>query len=218
MSIDLDLSHNLKAVETYIERLGEDEVGRALRLSINKSLTTVRKEAIGIFKKRLSKKEVKFYKSRIKLRKAKGNSIPNIEGQIIFDGATLSLLDFVTGKNRDIIKQKGVKQGKRKDGKRVGKDRRKVISAQVKPGKRFKIKGGFIQKVKTKQVFKSAKGGGFKKQGVSSLASIMSRKTFKGELESKALKIFNKNFTKLLQFRISVLEGKVSRAPMKKLV
>ena len=217
MSIDLDLSHNLKAVENYIERLGEDEVGRALRLSINRSLTTVRKEAIGIFKKRLNKKQTKFYKSRIKLRKAKGQSIPSIEGQIIFDGATLSLLDFISGK-KDIIKQKGIKQGRFKGGKRVGSDKRRKLSAQVKPGKKFKVKGGFIQKAKTKQVFKSGKGGGFKKQGVSSLATIMSRKTFKGELESKALKIFNKEFSRLLQFRISVLEGKVSRAPMKKLV
>lgn len=205
MTIEINIAHNLDALEPWIHEMQGKAVTQSVKRAINRTLISVRLISIKMFKKRLNKKQTAFYKKKIKTFKAMGSDINRMQGVMIYDGKTIPLLEFISG-SKDIIKQKGIAIKKRRK-----------LRASVKPGKKFQVKGAFIQKVNSKQVFKGKRGQGLKKQGVSSLGTIMQRQSFRPLLEKIAVGKFKKEFIRDLQFRINKATEKVNSARMRKI-
>jgi len=204
-SMDIDISHNIDAIGDMMLQLGSKEISKAVKVGLNHSVKKTRNHAIKILKTKYNKQQKKFYASRMKMIKAKGSSIPYMEAKVIFSARPIPMLDFVSGQ-KGIIKQKGIKV-----------KRRRKLSATVYRGKKIQLKGAFIQKKNTTQVFKGKRGDGFKKQGVPSLAHTFTQeKVIKQSIMGFALFEFNKEFTRFLQFRSDKLADFASRSRVKK--
>jgi hypothetical protein len=163
MSLEIDIRSNFTAIGAAFEELKTVHIVQAARRAINRSLISTRKESIAEIKKKLKMKTGEI-KERTKMLKARGSKLHSLEGKLIFSGIPVPLLTFVRG-NKDVIQLKGKKI----------KNRRK-LRAEVTPGKRFIVKGAFIQRARTKQVFKGKKKRGFKKQGAPSIGHIVREK------------------------------------------
>ena len=81
------------------------------------------------------------------VRKAKGGGIGSVEAAVHFLTRPLPILLFVKGSKP--VAAKGI---------RVKARRR--LTVEIQPGKKLKIQSGFIQRVKSLQVFKRKSSGG----------------------------------------------------------
>lgn len=208
MSIDFDITGNIEAIPQWFNSTHDKAILAAARSAINKTLISARKLSVkrmGItYRLRPSGYSRREVKSQMKLFKAKGGALHTIHGAIQYKGNPIPLLKFVSGK-KEIIKQKGVKIKKRRK-----------LKVEIKPGKKFLVKGGFIQKAQSRQVFKRGSNG-FKTQAVASIAKVMMRKSNKEAVLKHVKRRFPEIFASQAQFRINKANEKMSRKPMKKL-
>lgn len=204
MTIKIDITSNiLDAIET-MENISENVMVEAARVSINRAMVTGRKEAAKSLRAKLNIK-ARDVKTKIGIAKARGNNLRSLEGIISFSDIPMPIIDFVRG-NTSIIKQKGLKIKKRRK-----------LKVEIVRGKKFVMKGGFIQRVSSKQVFKRGKSGKFYKQSAPSIAEFISRNDLKRPVSKAMIDSFNKNYANQVDFRMKREQSKMRKARLKKI-
>ena len=169
MSLDIEITSTLLDAAKMFDGIDPREVGKAARRAINRTLLTLRKESVQKIPEHLKIKAKVLRDRYIQLNKAQGGN--NYEGSIDFSSEPLPLIEFVKG-SKEPIKQKGVKV-----------KRRRKLRVEITPGKRFVMRKAFIQRVRSKQVFKRPQGqDNFKKQGVPSVGTIVIQRGIGKEL------------------------------------
>lgn len=175
MSLVIDITDMQTAINGAAEYLissGDKILVKAVRKSMTRTLTGLRKEASTSIRTmvRIKAREAK---GRMKAVKPRGSDLRRLEATLFFSSRALPLLMFITGK-KNPRSQKGVKVR-----------RRRPIKAHITPGKKFTLKKAFIADVNSLQVFKRSKPGksGLKKQGTKSLAQFLKKDNFRRPLE-----------------------------------
>lgn len=204
MSLDISITSNVLDAVSAMEKMPDKIIWDATRVSINRALVTGRKEAGKTLRERLNVKS-RDMKQKIKASKARGSNLRSLEGVLSFDDTPMPLLDFVRG-NKNLIKQKGVKVRKRRK-----------LKVEITRGKKFHIKGGFIQKVRSKQLFKRGNSGKLYKQSAPSVGEWIMRKQFKFPV-AKAMRVsFRKNLKNQMDFRLEREMNRVKSSRLRKI-
>ena len=199
MSLNIDISSNIAYHMKNIDNLNKQVFYQSIRHSIGKALGAGQTRATKSLRERLNLGKAKDVKKRIRITKPKASSLANLEGIISFDDAPQPLLDFVKGsKNR--IEQKGLTYRKRR-----------VLKIEITKGKVFKMKGGFIQKVKSTQVFRRGKGGGFYKQSAPSIAHFIEQEKLKIPVIRRMKDVFRTNLKNQYEYRLARMAAKSGR-------
>tara|TARA_R110000803_G_scaffold162194_1_gene225855 strand:+ start:42322 stop:42948 length:627 start_codon:yes stop_codon:yes gene_type:complete len=206
--IDFDISSNIHEIPEYLDEIKSKIVLQAARTAINKTLISARKVSISrvglTYKLKpsgLSKAEVK---KKMFIIKARGGSLKSLEGKILYKGEPIPIIKFVSG-SKNIIKMKGIKVKKRR-----------IIKAEIKPGRKIILKKAFIQRAKTTQVFKG-NSKGFKKQAVASISIIIMRRLHTRPLLKHVAIKFNERFINQLNFRLNKHNKKMTMKRLKEL-
>lgn len=205
----IDIRHNIESIEEYLDDMKHREVVNGARRAVNRSLVTARKTGAQIVrdhyktggKGKLTIREIKSY---LKISKAKGGTLSSLVGDLYFGKKTYGLIKFVKG-SQDIIKQKGVKVQKRRK-----------LKVEIVRGKTVTLKKAFIQRAKTKQVFKGRAGQGFKTQAVASNSVVLLRPSNLKKLGDIVFKRFEVVFQQELNFRLTKLAERQRKKRMKK--
>lgn len=198
MSINIDISSNIAAHMKNMEDLNHQVFYQSIRTSIGKALVAGRAEAAKSLRARLNIKSGDV-KKKIGIERPKASSLANLEGILSFDDTPQPLIDFVKG-SKDIIKQKGIKITKRR-----------VLRVEITRGKTFRMKGGFIQKVKSKQVFRRGKKGGFYKQSAPSIAHFIEQEKLRIPVIRRMKDVFRTNLKNQYQYRMQRMADKAGR-------
>jgi len=208
MALDINLEHNFNDLEIWLDDIKNKAATQAARSTINRSLIATRKLSIKLIKRQYRVKKSGLSATDVKkahhIKKARGGHLDTLFGEILFAGKPIPLLSFVSG-SKNIIEQKGIKVKKRKK-----------LKAEIRPGKKVILKGAFIGKVHSKQVFKRG-GKGLKRQAGPSITEIVFRPNMIKALQKKMQRTFDQRFPGEMQFRLDKLTGKVNSAPLKKL-
>ena len=189
MSINIDITSNVFEVMASMPDLNQQVFYQATRTSIGKALVAGRAQAAKGLRERLNIKSGDV-KRKIAMTKPKGSSLFSLEGILSFDDTPQPLIDFVRG-SKEVIKQAGVKV-----------KRRRVLKVEITKGKTFKMKGGFIQKVRTKQVFRRGKSGRFYKQSAPSIAKFVQEHNLKDPIIKRMKEVFITNIKNQYEFRL----------------
>lgn len=203
MSLKINIEHNFHDLTKMMNEISHDNIvggtKRAMNDALRRSRVVVGKEIMKEIA--LSSSKVK---ARINIYKARGSSLDAIEGALGFSDMPISMLNFVVG-NKSNIKQKGLKV----------KQRRK-LKVRLKPGKTIKLKGAFIQKVKSQQVFRrKGQGPRVRKLGIKSIATIAFQRKIRPRIEEVFLKRFDREWRRQMSFRFQKTANKYSGSPMR---
>lgn len=204
MSLDISITSNVSAAIAEMEHIPDKIVMAATRASINRALTTGRKEAGKTLRQRLNVKSRQM-KSKIRKHNASGGNLLSLVGKLSFDDHPQPLIAFVKG-GKNVIVQKGIKVQKRRK-----------VKVEITRGKKFVMKGGFIQKVKSKQLFKRGTHGGFYRQSAPSVGEFMMRRKFKRPVMKAMIKSFDKNLQNQVSFRMNKMIAKVGAGRMSRM-
>lgn len=174
----------------FLDQFKQRDVVQAARRAINRTIVGLRQKSSDEIRKAYNVKE-KNLRPRMRLQKPQGNLLSAMEGSVEYSDNPISMIDFVKG-SKAPLKQKGIPVKKRRK-----------LKAEVKKGKTFVVKGGFIQKGKNgnNQVFKGKRGKGFKKQGTRSVASMVKDLGFGKMFTGYAQKRFEREFYRELTIR-----------------
>lgn len=204
MSLDIRIKTNIYEVEEFLDRFKLKIMGQATRASINKAVRGTRTHAGKEIRSYLNLRAREFKQDHVKAMMARGSKLESLSGELTFSGHEIPLLKFVTG-SRDTIAQKGIAVSKRRK-----------LKVKVKRGRSIKASGAFIQKVRTKQVFRRGRGGKLYKQSVPSVAHyIRTEMTLRNSLERKAKEIYWKNFENQWKWRLEKEKKKLRSARLR---
>lgn len=203
MSINIDISSNIAEVMAAIPDLSKKVFYEATRYSIGKALIAGRAQAAKGLRERLNIRSGDV-KKKIGITRPRASSLASLEGVLSFDDTPQPLIDFVKG-SKDIIKQKGLKIKKRR-----------VLKIEITKGKTFKMMGGFIQKAKSKQVFRRGKKGGFKKQSAPSIAHFIKEHKLKDPVIKRMKEVFFNNIKNQYEFRVQREAARLQKRALKK--
>ncbi|MBE9542559.1 MAG: hypothetical protein IMF01_09590 [Proteobacteria bacterium] len=209
MTIQINFLHNLDAIEGFYSNLMQDVAGPAVKAAINKALITGRTETLKEIHNRISlntrvKAKKSFSKDNVKIFKATGTNAFNTSGAMAFTASALPMLYFVRG-NISNIKQKGVKVSKRKK-----------LKVQIYKGKKFTLKKAFIQKHKSKQVFKRGDGRSMIKQGIPSMSEMVDKSRLKMTIRKLLQKRFGIELKRQMKWRLDKAAKRANGISMKK--
>lgn len=203
MSLKINIDHNFHDLKEMMNDLGNKDIAASARGAINRAMVRGRKVVIKQLRQDIRLKSGAI-KKRITINKAKSSSMHNMVGEMVFSGIPISMMEFVVGK-KSTISQKGIKVRKRRK-----------LKVRIAPGKSFTVKSGFIQKMKSTQVFRrKGKGRRVRKLATTSIAVIAFRNPRKTRLESVLLKRFDREFSKQIQWRHAKTTARYSKSPMK---
>lgn len=187
-SLDLGaLDHELQNV---LKEFRAVDVVQAARRAINRTLLGVRQKSLDDIRSRLNVKE-RDLRKRMRVHKAQGNSLATLEGSVSYSTDSFPLLSFVKG-SKAPIKQKGIPVA-----------RRRRLKVEIEKGKVFTVKGAFIQRKHSVQVFRKLKKAGFKKQGIRSLGFMITNRGLGESLQDYGQRRFVKEFFRELDVRAS---------------
>lgn len=164
MSLEINIEDDFAEVGKTLDAISAKYAGAAARFAINRTLLTLRKEAILEITKHLKIKPSTLREKYISLQKARGSRLGEVFGVISFSGKPISLINFVIG-NRGVTSQAG-----------IAISRRRKIKVEVTPGARYVVSRAFILPVPAMQLFKRRKGGIYSKQSVPSLKNLIEKK------------------------------------------
>jgi hypothetical protein len=197
MSFKVEIKNNIQDAFHAFSQLKRVEIARAAKRAINRTLTTLRKESVPVIKQELNIKS-SVLKSYISLQKAEGRGFADLSGSLVFQSRGLALIDFVRG-SKQPTQQKG-----------VAVKRRKKVKVQVKPGRTYVVRGGFIANTQSRglQVFKRTKANRshLLMQTTPSLGQLLLRDTknkIAATLQTRGAQLFQANLIKDLEFRVS---------------
>ncbi len=159
----MDLKIEFDYLETFLalDKLQNKDLVQGTRKAMNRTLLTLRQESINKITDKIKIKPKTLREKHIALSKAQGGSIEALEASIDFSSDPVPLIEFVKG-SKDVIQQKGIPV-----------KRRRKLRVEITPGKKFVMKGAFIQRKSSKQVFKGRRTQGFKKQGIRSIGFLI---------------------------------------------
>lgn len=160
MGLRITIQDNFLDLAEAFKELDSKQLEAAGRRAINRTLLTMRKEAIILITQKVKVKPKELRDRYISLDKP-GSGVSSLQGAIVFSGESLHLMKFVKG-DTSPIKQKGIPI-----------KRRRKLKVEITPGKRFVLKGGFIQKANSNQVFKRGKGRSLIRQTAPSIAFMI---------------------------------------------
>lgn len=193
----LDVADAFKEVKTKL-------LYASTRHAINRTLITMRFQAIQQLRKQIDIKSSTLRNRHIRIHKAAGTSFDRLQGVISFNTTPVPLIEFVKG-SKEPANQKGM----------AVKDRPR-LKVQIRPGKKFTLKKAFIQKVKTKQVFSRASGQReFKKQAITSVGYIVMERGIGRNLADLGAQRFRVVFLADLRARINGHVGKIKDPPLR---
>lgn len=198
MGINIDITSNIASVMASIDDINKQVFYQSIRASIGKALVAGRAYSAQKLRQRLNIKSG-MVKSKIGMTKPTGSSLHSLEGVLSFDTTPQPLIDFVKG-NKDVIKQKGIKIKKRR-----------ALRVEITKGKIWKMKGAFIQQVKSKQVFRRGKSGKFYKQSAPSIAHFINEAKLKDPVIARMNRIFMTNLKNQYDFRMERLIAKTGK-------
>jgi hypothetical protein len=202
MSFKVEITDNIAQGFEVFDKLKKNEVFRAARTSINRTLTTLRKESVLEIKKEMRIQSSLLKNKYIWIEKASGKGLRALSGSVVYQSRGLQLIDFVRGA-KAVTPQKGIPV-----------KRRKKTRVEITPGKRFVVKSGFIQKTASKglQVMKPGKvRGHLMMQTAPSLGALLlnEKKKVGARLQERGAQVFQVNFSRELNFRLQRLLSKV---------
>lgn len=205
MAFKVDIKSNIQQAFHSFDGLNRKEIGRAAKRSINRTLTTLRKESVPIIQQDVRIKST-VLKQYISLVKAEGKGLL-VTGSLVFQSRGLPLSLFVKGALR-ATPQKGVKVNKRK-----------AVKVQIKPGKTYVVKGAFIAQTASKglQVMKRKIGSFPRMQTTPSIGQLLlneNRNKIAATLQNRGAELFQKNFQRDLEFRVTKAFANI-KAPKK---
>lgn len=202
--MDIRIKTNLREVDVFLDNLKLKIMGQATRASINKSIRATRTHASKEVRSYLNLKAREFKEDHTKSIMARGSKLESIYGEISFSGHEIPLLKFVTG-DKSTIQQKGIPVKKRR-----------TLKVKIRRGKSIKATGAFIQKVRTKQVFRRGRSGKLYKQSVPSVAHyIRTKMALRQSLERKAKDVYWKNFENQWSWRLEKERNKLKNARLR---
>jgi hypothetical protein len=171
MQIDIEI--DLQGAERFLKAFSKKELIKAHRRALNRTAVGLRKESTIAIKKRLRLKSGDIKKKNLRIKKAIGSRFESLEAAVEFSGTPIPMIEFVRGSKKP-INQKGKKVG-----------RRRAVKVEIKPGRRFKLRHGFIATVKSKQIFRrSGKGkSDLKKQSIKAPSVLVGKDKFRSPLE-----------------------------------
>lgn len=197
MSFKVEIKNNIQDAYTAFSQLKRTEISRAAKRAINRTLTTLRKESVPVIQQEIKIKS-SVLKTYMTIEKAEGRGFANLSGALVFQSRGLALIDFVRG-SKAPTKQKGIKVS-----------RRKKVKVEVKPGRTYVVRGGFIANSQSRglQVFKRTKANRahLLMQTTPSLGQLLLRDTknkIAATLQTRGAQLFQKNFNEDLSFRVS---------------
>ena len=196
MSLEINITDNFDEIVQAFDKIEKRLVGQAARYAINRTLLTLRGEALKEITKQFKIKEKTLRQKHISITKARGGDLSTVNGMISFSGQPIPLIEFVRG-NKTPQSQKGIPI-----------KRRRKIRVEITPGKRFEVKRAFIQTVHSTQLFKRAKSGGFKKQGIRSIAYLIRERGLGQKLVAVGKERFRELFLRDLEARMKGLVPK----------
>lgn len=205
MSFKIDIKENIMEAYNAFDKLKRSEVSKAARRAINRTLVTLRKESIQTIKKDLRIQSSVLKNKYIWIDKPRGKGLKDLGGAVVFQSRGLQLIDFLRG-TKAATEQKGIPFR-----------RRKKVRAEVTPGKRFVVSGGFIAKTSSKglQIMKRDKNtkGHLLMQTAPSLGSLLlnEKKKIGATLQSRGAQIFQDNFARELNYRLQSLSDKIKK-------
>ena len=210
MTIEINLESNFDAIENFYTDEIWSITGAAVKASINRALTTGRKESLKEIHKKINlnsriKTRTDFKKDNVKIFKATGSDAFTINGAIAFSASPMPMLYFARG-NIDNIRQKGIKVAKRKSPK-----------IEIFKGKKFKLKKAFIQTHKSKQIFKRKGNKAMVKQGIPSISHAIEKANIKDKIAKIMQNRFRDELEKQIKWRLDKKAKKATRAIMKKI-
>jgi hypothetical protein len=200
MSIKIDMTSNIAEAMRSIEGLNEKVFFQSARYSINRALVAGKTDVSKRLRDLINLKASRIKKD-IAISRASGKGYSTLSGEISFNDAPIPLLSFL--KDKGIIKQKGIPVSKRR-----------VIKVQIIKGKSRKLRGAFIQKKNSRQVFKRGLGGGFIKQSAPSISVFIERARIRQNTIMRMREVFEKNLESDYKFR---LDREVKRIEAKRL-
>lgn len=204
MSLDIHIKTNIYEVREFLDDFKLKIMGASTRTAINKSIRATRTHASKEIRSHLNLKAREFKGDHTKTFNAKGSRLENITGELSFSGHEIPLLKFVTG-STDTIKQRGISVNKRRK-----------LKVKVKRGKSIRATGAFIQKVRTKQVFRRGRSGKLYKQSVPSVAHyVRTNMVLRNSLERKAKETFWLNFKNQWEWRLEKERKKLKSARLR---
>lgn len=159
MGIHIEIQDNfLDVAELFAKH--QKHIVAAARFSINRSLLTVRQESIPMIRKNLNM-GVTAVRKRAEIERTRGGGFRSLVGSVDYSVEPVRMIEFVKG-SKQPIKQKGIPVRKRRK-----------LKVEVRPGKRIKLPGAFIQRKKSIQVFRRMGTGRFRKQSVPSIGWVV---------------------------------------------
>lgn len=204
MSFKVEITDNLNQGFEVFDKLKKNEVFRSARTAINRTLTTLRKDSVIEIKKEMRISSSLLKNKYIWVDKARGKGLRTLSGSVVYQSRGLQLIDFIRGA-RAVTPQKGIPVKKRKK-----------IRAEVTPGKRFVVSGGFVSQTASKglQIMKRDKKtkGYLQMQTAPSLGALLmnEQKKLGARLQSRGAEVFQKNFMHELRYRTQRLLSKVN--------
>mgnify|MGYP005989666153 CR=1 FL=1 len=201
----VNITENIYDLDNMLDELSNREIGLATRSSINTTLRKSRLKFNVLLRRDIALKPTSI-KKRLKTTNANGSNLSTMMGTMNFSGEPIRMLELVIGK-KSKINQKGISI----------KNRRK-LKVRIVPGKTVRLKGAFIQQVKSKSAFRRTGGKGsrrLRKLSISSLAVIAWRDRRRNILDKMITVRFDKEFNKQIQFRMGKLKRKYSNSSLK---
>ena len=202
MTLKLKIEHNLHDAQKMFDELGNKDIIASARMALNNAIRRGKSEGSIRLRKRINLKSREI-KARIKEDKAKGSTLRQIEASLVFSGIPIAMISFLTKKTP--IEQKG----------KPIKKRRK-LRVRVKGSKSIVLKGAFIQKMNSLQVFRhKGRGRRARKLSTKSLAKIIIEHEINKMLEQLVAVRFSREFNRQLRWRWGKTSRKYSNTPMK---
>ncbi len=192
----------------YDKKIPRALIAKSLRQAINKSVITVRKDAVERIRKIRALKTGEIKRDFTSVIRAKGSSVEDMEGFVVLSGRSMKLLRFTKG-SKEPSNQKGVPIG-----------RRRKLRIEVNPGQTkrrtdvFIIKGSggknVVVKRRGNQVTKTRNGVKYKgplggAEAAPSIGVLFKKRNVTSAIQSLAVKRLAKEFDAAYKFNLSQL-------------
>lgn len=203
MGLEINIEHNFHDIKKMMDEISKVEILAATKKAMNVALTRGRVVVVKEIRKHVNLAPAKV-KKRIQIKRASGESLNAVVGALAFSDIPIAMKEFVVGKKED-IKQKGIPVKKRRK-----------LKVKIKPGKTVRLKGAFIQTMKSQQVFRRrGDGPQSRKLGTKSIGTIAFQRNVRPRIEETILKRFDREFNRQIRFRFGKIAKKYSKSPMR---
>ncbi len=200
LTLDISLDKDIREIDAFFDDLKFKAVVTAARQSLNRTATRTRSNAIRELRKR-RKAKIREYRQMVKVFRAKGGILTELEARIEFKDIPLPLIWFISGRAEPKAQ-------------RLPNARRKPRRFEIVQGQKKARPGVFVQKAKKGkmryQAFRRRDPNklerGFVKQSVPSIAEFLSNKTrILGKIENHSLATLQVEYDRTLKHQLDKL-------------